>query len=134
MGQRFRLNSTYDISNYTPHQQVILRAMKKYGMILADNNGDKRIWALSAVEDSRWDFDFTTFAEIQGSDFEAVDASSLMIDKDSGKARITLEVTPAPSITDGQSDVPESGSGAMAITTACFSIIAICVYRVFVKE
>ena len=134
MGQRFRLKSTFDISGYTPQQQVILRAMKKYGMILADNNGDKRIWGLSAAEDARWDFDFTTFAGIHGADFEAVDESSLMIDKDSGKARVTLEVTATPSVTGGQSDIPDSGTGAMAITSACFGIVAICVYRVFMKK
>jgi hypothetical protein len=134
MGQRFRLKSTFDISNYTPHQQVILMAMKKYGMILADNNGDKRIWGLSAVEDSRWDIDFATFVGIHGSDFEAVDASSLMIDKDSGKARVTLEITPTHSITEGESDIPSSGTGSMAIITACFSIIALCVYRVLLKK
>ncbi len=88
MGQRFRLKASVDISGYTPQQQVILKAMKKYGMILADNSGNKAIWGISATEDSRWDFEYNTFAGIQGSDFEAVDESSLMIDEDSGQARI----------------------------------------------
>jgi hypothetical protein len=87
MGQRFRLKASFDISKYTPQQQVILRAMKKYGMMLADNSGNKNIWGLSAVADSRWDFDYTTFTGIHGSDFEAVDVSSLMIDPNSGQAR-----------------------------------------------
>ena len=102
MGQRFRLKASVDISGYTPQQQVILKAMKKYGMILADNNGNKAIWGLSATEDSRWDIGYNTFAGIHGSDFEAVDESSLMIDEDSGKARVTsgsIASTTTPSIT-----------------------------------
>ena len=102
MGQRFRLKASVDISGYTPQQQVILKAMKKYGMILADNNGNKAIWGLSATDDSRWDIGYSSFAGIQGSDFEAVDVSSLMIDEDSGKARVTLgsiASTTNPSIT-----------------------------------
>ena len=89
MGQRFRLKASVNISKYSAQQQVILKAMKKYGMILADNSGNKNIWGLSAVQDERFDFMYSTFTGIQGSDFEAVDVSSLMIDEDSGKARIT---------------------------------------------
>ena len=112
MGQRFRLKASVDISGYSPQQQVILKAMKKYGMILADNNGNKAIWGLSAVQDSRFDFDYSTFADIHGSDFEAVDESSLMIDEDSGKARINSvsiqSVTTTPSITSTSSTTSPS--------------------------
>ena len=102
MGQRFRLKASVDISGYTPQQQVILKAMKKYGMILADNNGNKAIWGLSATDDSLWDINYNSFEGIQGSDFEAVDESSLMIDEDSGKARVTsgsITSITTPSIT-----------------------------------
>ena len=102
MGQRFRLKASVDISGYTPQQQVILKAMKKYGMILADNNGNKAIWGLSATDDSRWDINYNSFEGIHGSDFEAVDESSLMIDEDSGKARVTsgsITSITTPSIT-----------------------------------
>jgi hypothetical protein len=37
MGARFRLRASFDISGYSPTNQIILRALKKYGMILADN-------------------------------------------------------------------------------------------------
>jgi hypothetical protein len=100
MGQRFRLKASFDISRYTPQQQVVLKAMKKYGMILADNNGNKNIWGLSAVQDTR--LNLGSFAGIHGSDFEAVDESSLMINKDSGQARVSgnsIESTPPASIT-----------------------------------
>jgi Uncharacterized protein contain chitin-binding domain type 3 len=84
MGQRFRLKASFDISGFSPEVQVILRALKKYGMILADNGSN---WYISGVPDSRWNDD-TLVGElrlVKGSDFEAVDESSLMVDPDSGK-------------------------------------------------
>ena len=101
-GAEIPLKASVDISGYTPQQQVILKAMKKYGMILADNNGNKAIWGLSATDDSRWDIKYNSFEGIHGSDFEAVDESSLMIDEDSGKARVTsgsITSITTPSIT-----------------------------------
>ena len=99
LGQRFRLKASVDISGYTPQQQVILKALKKYGMMVATQTGQKNIWALSAVPDSRWDSNYASFSRIKASDFEAVDVSSLMIDKDSGKARTTAVTTPTPTPT-----------------------------------
>ena len=84
MGQRFRLKASVDISGYPPTVQVILRALKKYGMILADNGSS---WYLSGAPDDRWDNDaLHTLSQVQGSDFEAVDESSLMVQADSGQA------------------------------------------------
>ena len=81
MGQRFRLKSTFDISSFSPDVQVILTALKKYGMILADNGSS---WYLSGVPDERWDNDaLHEFGQISGSAFEAVDVSSLMVDPNS---------------------------------------------------
>jgi hypothetical protein len=135
MGQRFRLKASVDISGYSPQEQVILKAMKKYGMILADNSGNKNIWSLSAVQDSRWDLDSSTFTGIHGSDFEAVDESSLMIDKDSGKARVIPDVSSTPAMVktpvpapNGGSDQSDTGTGEMAIVFACIGILAICCY------
>jgi len=83
MGQRFRLQSTFDISSFSPDVQVILTALKKYGMILADNGSS---WYLSGVPDERWNNDdLHEFGEIPGSAFEAVDVSSLMVDPNSGQ-------------------------------------------------
>ncbi|MBA3534055.1 MAG: hypothetical protein H0T73_19210 [Ardenticatenales bacterium] len=85
MGQYFRLRATYDISGYSPEMQVILRALKKYGMILADNGS---AWYISGVPDERWDNDMLHELDaLRGSDFEAVDVSSLMVDPDSGQVR-----------------------------------------------
>ena len=85
MGQRFRLRAGFDASGFAPEVQVILRALKTYGMILADNGS---AWFISGVPDERWDNDaLHALHGIKGSDFEAVDVSSLMIDPDSGQAR-----------------------------------------------
>jgi hypothetical protein len=96
MGERFRLRANYDISTFSPEIQVILKAMKKYGIILADNGGT---WYLQGKGDDRWNND--TIQEIRrvlGSDMEAVDATVLMVDRDSGEAKqpgIQVNVTPA---------------------------------------
>ena len=85
MGQRFRLKAGFDESGFSPDVQVILRAMKRYGLILADNGSS---WYISGVPDERWDNDMlvSEFRQITGSDFEAVDISSLMVDENSGEA------------------------------------------------
>jgi len=91
MGQRFRLKADFDISSYSPTNQVILEALKTYGMILADNGSS---WYLSGVPDDRWDNDMLhELGQIPGSAFEAVDVSSLMLDPDSGQ---TAGVVPSP--------------------------------------
>lgn len=84
MGQRFRLKSTYDISSFSPQTKVILSALKKYGMVLADNGSN---WYISGVPDERWDNDtlVSELRQVKGSAFEAVDVSSLMISEDSGQ-------------------------------------------------
>ena len=97
MGARFRLRAGFDISGYSPANQVILRALKKYGMMLADNGS---AWYLSGAPDSHWDNnDLHQLGLLHGSDFEAVDVSSLMIDPNSGQAKqsTTVSVTVSPS-------------------------------------
>lgn len=86
MGQRFRLKASFDVSPYSTQTRVILNALKKYGMFLADNGSD---WYLSGAPDGGWDNDAlgSELREVKGSDFEAVDESSLMIDPDSGEAK-----------------------------------------------
>lgn len=85
MGQRFRLRADFDESGFSPEVQVILRALKKYGMFLADNGS---AWYISGVPDERWNNDHLhELHQVHGSDFEAVDESSLMVDPDSGQVR-----------------------------------------------
>lgn len=85
MGQRFRLRADFNLAGFSPDVQVILRALKKYGMMLADNGSS---WYLSGAPDERWDNDsLRQLSRVRGSDFEAVNVSSLMISPDSGQAR-----------------------------------------------
>ena len=97
MGQRFRLKAGYDISGFSPADQVILKALKKYGMILADNGG---AWYISGVPDDRWNNDILVgdLKKIKGSDLEAVDESSLMVNPDSGRARQGVPTGRSPSL------------------------------------
>jgi len=102
MGQRFRLKASFDTSGYSPHAKTILEAWKKYGFMLGDNSKDPRAWLIPADTDPRWGDGQALYHEmmtVHGSDFEAVDVSSLMINKDSGQARITPVVTPTPTLT-----------------------------------
>jgi hypothetical protein len=89
MGQRFRLKASVDITSFSPEVQVILRALKRYGMILADNGS---AWYLSGAPDPGWNNDalVSELRAITGADFEAVDGTSLMISPESGQALQTL--------------------------------------------
>jgi hypothetical protein len=85
MGARFRLKADYDISGFPPEMQVLLRAMKEYGIILADNGSN---WYVSGAPDERWDDDMLHLLDVlTGNDFEAVDASGLMVDPNSAEAQ-----------------------------------------------
>jgi hypothetical protein len=85
MGARFRLRSTFNISGFSATNQIILRAMQRYGIILADNGS---AWYISGAPDERWNNnDLRALGNIKGSDFEAVDSSSLMLNVNSGQAK-----------------------------------------------
>ena len=85
MGQRFRLKGNFDSSSYSKDMKVIITALQTYGLILADNGSP---WYLSGAPDDRWNNDvLRELKKIKGSDFEAVDCSSLMVSKDSGAAK-----------------------------------------------
>jgi hypothetical protein len=70
MGMRVRLRASFDISGYPPQAQVILRALKKYGMIVADNGSD---FFLSGAADARWNDDVNnTLKQVHVGDFEVI--------------------------------------------------------------
>ncbi len=70
MGMRIRLKASFDISGFSAANQVILTAMKKYGMILADNGG---YFYFQGAPDPRWDDnDLENLDAIQSSNFEVV--------------------------------------------------------------
>jgi len=64
---------------------VIADAMKRYGLILADNGSS---WFFSGAEDGRWNDDaLNDLKTLTGADFEAVDATRLMVDPNSARCR-----------------------------------------------
>jgi len=70
MGMRMRLKSSYDISGFPPRVQVILTAMKKYGIIMADNGSAMYI---SGAPDDRWDNnELHTLSQVPTSAFEVL--------------------------------------------------------------
>ena len=84
MGAHFRLKASYDISGYSPQAQVVLRAMQRYGLILADNGSN---WYFGGTADQNWPIALVdALKQVPASAFEAVDESSLMIDPNSGEA------------------------------------------------
>jgi hypothetical protein len=74
MGMRVRLKASFDINNpnFSPNVRVILRAMQRYGMILADNGSN---WYVTGTHDPLWnDEELSALSRVHGSDFEVVDA------------------------------------------------------------
>jgi hypothetical protein len=70
MGLRMRLKKDFDISTYTGGPKVLLTALKKYGMILADNGSP---WYISGATDARWDDnEWGQLKQVPGTAFEAV--------------------------------------------------------------
>ncbi|HZP28997.1 MAG TPA: hypothetical protein VFC99_08595 [Acidimicrobiia bacterium] len=71
MGLRLRLQASFDISHYTGEARVILVALKRYGMIVADNGSN---WYITGASDPRWDDnDLNQLKTVPGSAFEVVD-------------------------------------------------------------
>jgi hypothetical protein len=75
MGLRLRLRASFDISGMSKEAQVILTALKKYGMFVADNGGD---WFISGAPDPRWNEEAVrAIRNVKGSDFEVVDTGPI---------------------------------------------------------
>ena len=75
MGQRLRLMRGYDISRFPRQSRIVLRALKRYGMILADNGAP---WFVSGAPHPSWDNDdLHSLHRVPGSAFEVVDTSRL---------------------------------------------------------
>ena len=75
MGLRLRLKEGFDISGFPRQSRIVLKALKRYGMLVADNGSD---WYLSGAPSSGWDNDdLHSLGGVRGSAFEVVDTSSL---------------------------------------------------------
>jgi hypothetical protein len=74
MGQRLRLKASFDTSGFPRQSRVVLEALKKYGMIVADNGSN---WYISGAPDRRWsNDDLHSLNRVKGSDFEVVDTGA----------------------------------------------------------
>jgi hypothetical protein len=75
MGLRVRLKASFDVAGFPRQARVVLVALKRYGMIVADNGSS---WFVSGAPDPRWSNDqLHTLGGVKGSDFEVVDTWSL---------------------------------------------------------
>ena len=79
MGMRVRLKADYDLSGFGPEVRVILVALKKYGMFLADNGSD---FFVSGAHDKRWNADaLRQLKRITAGDLEVIEMKGLVSGK-----------------------------------------------------
>jgi hypothetical protein len=70
MGLRLRLKASFDVSGFPRQARIILIALKRYGMLVADNGSS---WYITGAPDPRWSNDqLHTLGRVKGSDFEVV--------------------------------------------------------------
>ncbi len=75
MGLRVRLRRSFDVRSFPRQARVVLVALKRYGMMVADNGAD---WYITGAQNRGWSNDqLHTLGRVKGSDFEVVDASKL---------------------------------------------------------
>ena len=75
MGQRLRLKRSFDTSRFPRQSRVVLRALKRYGAIVADNGAP---WFVSGVPSRRWDNDdLHSLQRVPGGAWEVVDSTRL---------------------------------------------------------
>ena len=113
MGARFRLKASFDIAGFGAAAQVVLVAMKRYGLIVADNGSN---WYFQGTMDAGWNSGvypamIAQLKTVPASAFEAVDESSLMVDPNSGATSTRLSRQSAPSSTaPGRLPIAQSSS------------------------
>jgi hypothetical protein len=75
MGLRLRLRAGYDISGFTGQSRVVLEALRRYGMLVADNGSN---WFISGATDPRWnDGDLDQLKRVPAGAFEVVDTGPI---------------------------------------------------------
>ncbi|HLY20243.1 MAG TPA: hypothetical protein VKR61_23610 [Bryobacteraceae bacterium] len=119
MGMRLRLKAAFDISTFPPDDQVILTALKKYGMILADNGSAVFI---SGAPDSRWNNnDLNLLKSITASNFEVVQSGTLY-------TPANVPTGPSPTISSFTANPSTVSTGqpvtlSWSVTNAVYNII-----------
>jgi hypothetical protein len=75
MGLRLRLRASFDTSGFPRQSRVVLEALKRYGMVVADNGSS---WFVSGAPDPRWsNDDLHALGRVKVSDFEAIDPAAI---------------------------------------------------------
>ncbi len=104
MGARFRLKASFSTAGFRSDTKVILSAMKKYGLILADNGSD---WYFTGAASNGWSDDMLDeLKSVPASAFQAVDASSLMVSPNSGTVKPASTPPPPPAPATASSSSP----------------------------
>ncbi len=76
MGLRLRLKASYSLAGFHGESLVILEALKRYGLIVADNGSP---WFITGAPDPRWnDEDLEQLKQVPGSEFEAVESGPIL--------------------------------------------------------
>jgi hypothetical protein len=76
MGLRLRLKASFSLAGYHGQALVVLRALKRYGLIVADNGSS---WYITGAPDPRWnDDDLEQIKRVPGSAFEAVQTGPIL--------------------------------------------------------
>lgn len=76
MGLRLRLKASYSLVGFQGESLIILRALKRYGLIVADNGSS---WYITGAPDPRWnDDDLEQIKRVPGSAFEAVESGPIL--------------------------------------------------------
>jgi len=143
MGMRLRLKSSYDISSFSAQMQVILTAMKHYGLILADNGSSLFV---TGVSDSRWGSDLESLKTVPASAFEVVQMNPVYTNANypTGSAPTISNFTASPThVASGgnvtlswntpntQYDVVSPGPGAVRGTSATVNPTATTTYTLY---
>lgn len=142
MGARVRLKASFNISTFDTRTQVILRAFKKYGMVLVDGGSS---WFFQGMSNTNWPdiviSELNSSNKIRGSDFEVVDTLPLQIDPNSqlsvqppgaptglaasaGSGRVTLSFT-APANNGGKPILDYTVSCGQVTATASASPVTL---------
>jgi hypothetical protein len=76
MGLRLRLNAHFDLAHYHGQALVILRALERYGLIVADNGSS---WFITGAPNPHWnEADLDQLKQVPGSAFEAVSSGPIL--------------------------------------------------------
>ena len=119
MGMRVRLKANYDISGFSTTNKIILTALKKYGMILADNGSNL---FLEGTPDARWnDTDLSALKTVLSSGLEVVQMGPLYDSNTAPKGALPV----ITSFTASATTIPAGGSVTLTptVTGASYSYI-----------